>query len=285
MPEWSASSPQTCSSTSWNRPRSSRAPIPTSCAAGESAFATGEPVKVAARLQQAAEPGTILVGPTAPRLTAGRIEAEPVGPLELRGLETVVAWRAVRAVDEARALRSLSAPLVGREAELDLLQNTYERAVRDRRAQLFTVYGEAGVGKSRLVREFTASTDGATVLSGRCLSYGEGITYWPIAEMVKSAAGIADDDPLETAKAKLVECCGDEAIAELIGLAAGVLEAVEGARSQQEIAWGVRQFADELADVQPLIMVFEDIHWAEEPLLELIEHLAAFVRGRPLMLI
>jgi class 3 adenylate cyclase/tetratricopeptide (TPR) repeat protein len=253
--------------------------------AAESTFATGEPVNMAARLEQAAPPGAVLIGPAALRLTAGRVEAEPAGPLELRGLETVVAWRALRAVDEAPALRSLTAPLVGRDAELDLLQNTYERAVRDRRAQLFTVYGEAGVGKSRLVREFTASSDGATVLSGRCLPYGEGITYWPIAEMVKSAAGITDDDPLETAKEKLLVCCGDEAIAELIGLAAGVLEAVEGARSQQEIAWGVRQFAEELADVQPLIMVFEDIHWAEEPLLELIEHLAAFVRERPLMLL
>jgi class 3 adenylate cyclase/tetratricopeptide (TPR) repeat protein len=251
----------------------------------ESTFATGEPVNVAARLQQSAEPGTILVGPTALRLTAGRIEAEPAGALELRGLETVVAWRAVRAVDDARGLRSLTAPLVGREAELELLQNTYERAVRDRRAQLFTVYGQAGVGKSRLVREFLSVTDGATVLAGRCLPYGEGITYWPIAEMVKSAAGITDDDPLETAKAKLLECCGDEAIAELLGLASGVLEALEGERSAQEIAWGVRQFAEELGDVQPLIMVFEDIHWAEEPLLELIEHLAGFVRQAPLMVI
>jgi class 3 adenylate cyclase/tetratricopeptide (TPR) repeat protein len=252
---------------------------------GESTFATGEPVNVAARLQQSAEPGSILVGPTALRLTAGRIEAEPVGALELRGLETVIAWRAVGAVDEARGLRSLTAPLVGRQAELELLQNTFDRAVRDRRAQLFTVYGEAGVGKSRLVREFLSVTDGATVLTGRCLPYGEGITYWPIAEMVKSAAGITDDDPLETAKAKLLECCGDEAIAELLGLASGVLEALEGERSPQEIAWGVRQFAEELGDVQPLIMVFEDIHWAEEPLLELIEHLAGFVRQVPLLVI
>jgi class 3 adenylate cyclase/tetratricopeptide (TPR) repeat protein len=251
----------------------------------DSTFATGEPVNVAARLQQAAEPGTILVGPAALRLTAGRIEAEPAGALELRGLETVVAWRAVRAVDEAPTLRSLSAPLVGRGSELELLQNVYERAVRDARAQLFTVFGEAGIGKSRLVREFCASSDGATILSGRCLPYGEGITYWPIAEMVKAAAGITDDDPLETAKAKLLECCGDEAIAELVGLAAGVLESLESERSQQDIAWAVRQLAEELADVQPLVLVFEDIHWAEEPLLELIEHLAGSVRERPLLLI
>src|SRR5438270_250395 len=103
--------------------------------------------------------------------------------------------------------------------------------------------------------------------------------------MVKSAAGITDEDPLETAREKLIECCGDEAIAELLGLASGVLEAVEGERGQPEIAWAAREFADELADVQPLIMVFEDIHWAEEPLLELIDHLAQWVRERALLII
>jgi ATP/maltotriose-dependent transcriptional regulator MalT len=124
-----------------------------------------------------------------------------------------------------------------------------------------------------------------TILAGRALPYGEGITYWPLAEMVKSAAGITDDDPMETAREKLIECCGDEAIAELLGLASGVMEAVEGERGQPEIAWAAREFVDELADVQPLIMVFEDIHWAEEPLLELIDHLAQWVRERALLIV
>ena len=95
------------------------------------------------------------------------------------------------------------APLIGRESELELLANTFERASRDRRAHLVTVYGEPGVGKSRLVREFVASLEGATVLAGRCLPYGEGITYWPLAEMVKSSAGITDDDPVQEAVEKL----------------------------------------------------------------------------------
>ena len=116
--------------------------------------------------------------------------------------------------------------------------------------------------------------EGATVLAGRCLPYGEGITYWPLAEMVKASAGIADDDPLDDALEKLRDCCEDEAVADLLGLATGVLEAVHGERSQQEIAWAAREWAQQLADVQPLVLVFEDIHWAEEPLLELIEHLA-----------
>ncbi len=252
---------------------------------GDSTFATGEAVNLAARLQQSAEPGDILIGPAVFRLTTGRIEAEPVGPLELRGLETVEAWRVLGQVDDAEPPRSLSAPLVGRESELDLLELTFERASRDRRAHLFTVYGEAGIGKSRLAREFAAGLDGATVLNGRCLPYGEGITYWPLAEMVKTAVGIADDDPAEEAFEKLRESCEDEAVADLLALATGVLEAVGGERSQQEIAWAVREWAEQMAQTQPLVLVFEDIHWAEEPLLELIEHLAAWVRSAPLLLL
>jgi class 3 adenylate cyclase/tetratricopeptide (TPR) repeat protein len=254
--------------------------------ATDSTFATGEAVNVAARLQQAAGPGQILIGDAAHRLTNGRIEVEPVGPLDLRGFRNPIsAYLAVAAVDGAPPAHRVSAPFIGRESELDLLENTYTRTLRDRRPHVFTVYGEPGVGKSRLVREFLAGVEGATILAGRALPYGEGITYWPLAEMVKSAAGITDDDPMETAREKLVECCGDESIAELLGLASGVMEAVEGERGQPEIAWAAREFVDELADVQPLVMVFEDIHWAEEPLLELIDHLAQWVRERALLII
>jgi class 3 adenylate cyclase/tetratricopeptide (TPR) repeat protein len=252
----------------------------------DSTFATGEAVNVAARLQQAAAPGEILIGDAAQRLTAGRIEAEPLEPLELRGFRRpVIAFRVLQALDGQPHPSRVSAPFIGREAELELLHNTFTRTVRDRRPSVFTIYGEPGVGKSRLAREFLAGVEGATILSGRALPYGEGITYWPLAEMVKSAAGITDDDPIETAKQKLIECCGDEAIAELLGLASGVLEAVEGERGQPEIAWAAREFADELAQVQPLVMVFEDIHWAEEPLLELIDHLAQWVRERALLIV
>ena len=252
----------------------------------DSTFATGEAVNVAARLQQAAAPGEILVGEAARRLTISTVEAESAGPLELRGFrKPIPAYRALAAVDGQRPLSKVSAPFVGRETELELLQNILERTIRDRRPHVFTVYGEPGVGKSRMIREFLAGVEGTTILRGRALPYGEGVTYWPLAEMVKSAAGITDDDPIETAKAKLVECCGDEAIAELLGLAAGVMEAVETERGQPEIAWAAREFADELADVQPLIMVFEDTHWAEEPLLELIDHLAQWVRERALLII
>ena len=252
----------------------------------EQSFATGGPVNLAARLQAAAAPGEALLGPAAHRLTAGRLVTEPLGARELRGFGAPVeVWRLVGAAEETGRRLSVAAPFVGREAELDLLENTWARAVRDRRAHLFTIYGEPGVGKSRLAREFVASVEGATVLVGRCLPYGEGITYWPLAEMVKAAAGISDDDPAEEAMEKLRECCGEDAVADLLALASGVLEAVSGERSAQEIAWAAEQWATELADAQPLVLGFEDIHWAEEPLLDLAEHLADRVRGVPLLLL
>jgi predicted ATPase len=103
------------------------------------------------------------------------------------------------------------APLVGRETELELLGNTFARTARDGRAHLFTIYGEPGVGKSRLTREFVDGVERASILTGRCLPYGEGVTYWPLAEMIKAAAGISDDDPLEEAFEKLRAAGGDRA--------------------------------------------------------------------------
>jgi class 3 adenylate cyclase/tetratricopeptide (TPR) repeat protein len=252
----------------------------------ESTFATGEPVNLAARLQQVASAGEILVGPGTARLVQGRIELATLPPLDIRGFDRPVeAHRVVCVAEPGRPLQSLAAPLVGRDAELDLLENTFERTVRDRRASLVTIYGDPGVGKSRLAREFVAGLDRAVVLSGRCLPYGEGVTYWPLAEMVKASAGIADDDPPAQAREKLRECCEDEAVADLLGLAVGVLEAVEGERSQQEITWAARAWAEQLAAAQPLVLVFEDVHWGEDPLLDLIEHLAAWVREQPLLIL
>src|SRR6184192_2360725 len=232
----------------------------------DSTFATGEAVTLAARLQQAAGVGEVLIGPHAYRLTSGRVQAEDVGPLDVKGFgDRIWTWRAEAVLDTAPTRAGISAPLVGRETELELLENTYERAVRNRRAHLFTIYGDPGVGKSRLAREFVEGLEGATVLAGRSLPYGESVTYWPLAEMVKSAAGITDDDPLE--------------------VAAGVLEAVKGERSQQEIAWAAREWVERMAHDQPLVLVFEDIHWAEEALLDLIEHLAEWVRDAPLLIV
>ena len=253
----------------------------------DSTFVTGQAVNVAARLQQAAEPNEILVGPGAQRLAAPVIELEPVGSRTLAGFDVPVSiWRAVCASSPGvRPPGSLSAPLIGREAELALLRNTFERTVRDGRAHLVTIYGDAGVGKSRLAREFVKSLEGATLLVGRCLPYGEGITYWPLAEMVKTSAGIADDDPADEAREKLRARCREEAVADLLALVSGVDDAGEGDRSRQEIAWAVREWAESLAETQPLVLAFEDIHWAEEPLLDLIEHVASRVRDAPVLIL
>src|SRR5579884_3866622 len=228
----------------------------------ESTFATGEAVNLAARLQQHAGTNEILVGPGAARLLRDRVELEPLNPIELRGWsEPVAAQRVLCAVEPGTPVAGIHASLVGRETELELLENTYARTVRDRRAGLLTIYGEPGVGKSRLAREFLDGVEGATILTGRCLPYGEGVTYWPIAEMVKASAGISDDDPSEEGMKKLREYCEDEEVADLLGLAVGVLEAVEAMRGQQEIAWAARAWAQQLGDAQPLVLVFEDVHW------------------------
>ena len=170
----------------------------------DSTFATGEAVNVAARLQQMAQPGEILVGPFARRLTIGAVETEEVGPVALKGFgEPLIAWRLVQLLETDGRVVSVAAPFVGREYELELLENTLGRVIRNDRAHLFTIYGEPGVGKSRLAREFIEGVEGASVLVGRSLPYGEGVTYWPLAEMVKVAAGIADDDPVQEAISKL----------------------------------------------------------------------------------
>ena len=252
----------------------------------ESTFATGEAVNLAARLQQAAAPGQVLLGPFAYRLTASMVEATEQGTLDLRGFGEPLKVHLLESVrDSGSRAPTVSAPFIGRDYELELLQMTFARAVKDERAHIFTIYGDPGVGKSRLVREFVAGVEGATVLAGRSLPYGEGITYWPLAEMVKVAAGITDDDPVQQAVSKLRACCGDDAVADLLALAAGVLEGIEAERSQQEIAWAAREWAAELASAQPLVLVFEDIHWAEEPLLDLVEHLAERVKDAPLMIV
>ncbi len=254
--------------------------------AGESTFATGEALNVAARLQQSAEPGEILMGPTARGLTAGTVVAEPAGKHALKGISADLSvWRVICADGHAGRPLSVAAPYIGREEELDLLGNAYARAVRDRRAQLVTIFGEPGIGKSRLAREFFAGLERTTVLSGRSLPFGEGLVYRPLAEMVQEAAGISEDDSPEEAIEKLRDACSSDAIADLLGLASGVLDTVSGDRRGQEIAWAAHEWATSLAEAQPLVLGFEDVHWAEEPLLDLVEHLADRIDDAPVLIV
>ena len=249
----------------------------------ESTFATGEAVNLAVRLQQAAEPGQVLLGQGARRLAAGAVEVESAGPLEIKGrTEPLWTWRALRVHDPSRLP---AAPLVGRGAELQLLENSFERAVRNRTVQLVTVFGDPGLGKTRLVTEFTDSLERVTTLSGRTLPYGEGVTFWPLASRIMASAGITDDDPANDAFEKLRMSCESEAVADLLAVALGVLGAAEGEHTSAELTWAALRWAEQLADLQPLVLVFEDVHWAEEPLLDLIEHLARSLRNVPVLIV
>jgi len=253
---------------------------------GDSTFATGEALNVAARLQQSAKPGEILIGPTASGLATG-VVTEPLGERLLKGFPAELEVRRVVCAQRptGRPL-NVVAPYVGREEELDLLANAFSRAVRDRRAQLVTIFGEPGIGKSRLAREFFAGLERATVLAGRSLPFGEGLAYRPLAEMVQAAAGISPDDTPEEAFEKLREACSSDAVADLLGLAAGVLDTVAGSgRRGQEIAWAAHEWAVNLAEAQPLVLGFEDLHWAEEPLLDLVEHLADRIDDAPVLIV
>ena len=250
---------------------------------GESTFATGEAVNLAARLQQGAQPGEILIGSAARRLAASAVEVDDAGPLEIKGrAEPLWTWRALGTQDSSRLAGT---PFVGREPELEMLANSLSRAVRDRRPQLVTIFGEPGLGKTRLVTEFTAGVERVTTLAGRTLPYGEGVTYWPLASMIKASVGITDDDPANEAFEKLRLSCESEAVADLLAVALGVLGAAEGERTAEQLNWAALRWCEQLADAQPLVLVFEDIHWAEEPLLDLIENLARSLRDAPVLIV
>ena len=230
----------------------------------EERLATGDAVNVAARLEQAAQPGEILIGEATLALRRDGVEVEAVEPLELKGkADPVAAWRLVAVTGEAR--RRHDAPMVGRKTELRRLRDAHEQAVRDRSCQLFTVLGAAGVGKSRLAYEFLKGL-GATALRGRCLSYGEGITYWPVVEVLQQL----DARPSDPAAAA--------ALSSMLG-------ETEQGTTAEEIAWAFRKLLEEQAEQHPLVCLFDDIHWAEETFLDLVEHVADLSRDAPLLLL
>ena len=251
------------------------------------ALVTGDAVNTAARLEQAAGPGEILIGEETFALARDAIDADPVDPLALKGKADVVdAYRllSVRA-GVAGHERRLDSPMVGRDLQLRMLLDAFEAATTEDACHLFTVLGPAGIGKSRLVREFVASVAGrAQVLSGRCLSYGEGITFWPIAEMAIQAAGIAEDDPPERARAELRELLEGTPDGETVAAHLSGMLGLDGS-GPVEPPWAVRRFLEALGRRRPLVAVFDDIHWAEPTLLEVIEHVGAWSRDVPILLV
>ena len=253
---------------------------------GEQRFATGDAVNVAARLEQAAGPGEILIGESTHRLVRDAVVTQSVEPLALKGKGRSVAAARLLAVPGV-AGRRLGTPIVGRDDELALLADAFNRVVSGRTCALVTVLGTAGIGKSRLIREFLHRwSDEATVLHGRCLSYGEGITFWPIKNVIIEAAGLTGEEPPESAREKirsLVATAPDaDLIVERVADAVGVADSVPG---QRGTAWAVGRFFEELARRRPLVVVFDDIHWGERTFLDLIEAVAAESRPAPILLL
>jgi class 3 adenylate cyclase len=251
------------------------------------ALVLGDAVNVAARLEQAAPPGEVLIGQPTFRLVRDAVEVEPVPPLRLKGKQApVAAWRLLGVAAGAPGhARRQDAPIVGREPELRLFEWVYERVSTTAACHLLTVLGQAGVGKTRLVGEAVRGLD-ATVLRGRCLSYGEGITFWPVSEVVHQAAGMIDTDSPAEATAKLRRLLGDAGdadhvagrVAQLLGLEATPVPA-------EEAAWAFRRLLEVLAGRGPLVVVLDDLHWAEPTLLDLVEHVADFARAAPILLV
>jgi class 3 adenylate cyclase/tetratricopeptide (TPR) repeat protein len=259
----------------------------------------GDLVNTASRVQAEAEPGTVLVGEATRNATEAALVYEDAGEHALKGkTEPVRLWRALRVVaGRGGALKSqgLEAPFVGRERELRLIKDQFHACAEERRAQLLSVAGIAGIGKSRLSWEFEKYIDGVaeTVLwhRGRCLAYGEGVTYWALAEMVRMRAGIAEAEDPVTGREKLQACLAEyltdseerrwaePRLAHLLALEEHTVHEREDLFS----AW--RLFFERLAEQQPTVLVFEDMQWADSSLLDFIEYLLEWSRSHPLYVV
>ncbi|MFL5798741.1 MAG: AAA family ATPase [Actinomycetota bacterium] len=256
-------------------------------------LAHGDVVNTASRLQTGAPPGSLVVGEETYRATRTVIEYRPLDPISAKGKrQALVAWEAVRALT-APAERAFSgAPMVGRDRELDLTRTMWERVCTERRPHLITVVGPPGIGKSRLTREFAALVEasGGRVVRGRSLPYGESSGYRAFAQLVKAVAGIFETDSPGDARAKLDASIGTlfgpdgEAteVADHIALLTG-LSGEESVADRLPLFFSARRFVEELANVRPLLLVFEDIHWSDPSQLDLLESLASRSRDAPVL--
>jgi class 3 adenylate cyclase/tetratricopeptide (TPR) repeat protein len=256
---------------------------------GADALATGDVMNTAARLEQRAAPGQILVGRESVRLTTGVVEYGDEVQVEAKGkAEPVRALTALRLHPDRRRARS---PLVGRERELELLAAALERAIVLREPQTVVVLGEPGIGKTRLAEEFAARASGrATVFRGARPPYGEGSMWSPFADVLRQEAGIRDGDEDEQALAKLRRGLKSRhPIEEFRLVEAQLTPLVGGARtsatSEQELRWGLRRYLERLAAVSPVVLVLDDLHWAEDALLEAVQELRRTVTSVPLTIV
>ena len=258
-------------------------------AAHAQSFVSGDAVNVAARLETAAAPSDILIADATYRLVRAAVVAEQVGTLSLKGrVEGVEAWRLLEVVPEADGwTRRLDSPLVGRQGDLAALERLFERAVTEQAPQLVTIIGPAGIGKSRLTGEFLSLVgDRCSVVAGRCLPYGEGITFWPVVAALKESVQISDRDSPAEAREKLSALlpAGRDSgvvrdrLAALLGLAPTM-------PGIQETFWAIRQVFEALGAEKPLVVVFDDIQWGESTFLDLLEYLADWIRGRSVLIV
>jgi class 3 adenylate cyclase/tetratricopeptide (TPR) repeat protein len=262
-------------------------------------MAAGDVVNTAARLQSAAPVNGVLVGETTYRATRDVIEYADHDPVVAKGkAEPIAVWEAVQALSRLGMDLEQHAvlPLVGRTREVETLVGAFERARRDREPQLVTLVGVPGIGKSRLVAELFARLDASPDIiwwrQGRALPYGEGVSFWGLGEMVKAQAGIQENDPLADAEAKLrvsVESVVEqddrawvlEHLLPLVGLEP--VQVAGDRRKESFAAW--RRYFEALADQRPLVLVFEDLHWADDGLLDFVDHLADWATGVPLLVV
>jgi class 3 adenylate cyclase/tetratricopeptide (TPR) repeat protein len=260
----------------------------------QKALVVGDAVNTAARFEQAAQPGEILIGEDTYRLVHNAVTAEAAGPLDLKGMPAAVrAWRLLEVIADAQGWsRRLDSPLVDRERELAALEEAFRRVAETGTCEVATVMAPAGVGKSRLTGELLARLGPrATVLHGRCLPYGEGITFFPLVSVLMDAVDIKERVSEREARRRmsaLLASNGDpgdrddelvcDALAPLLGFggdAAGI----------RETYWAVRTLLEHLGRRQPLVVVFDDIHWGEATFLDLLEYLTDWIRSAPVFLV